>query len=76
MNQSFLDVISTRKFKYKIMIPPHTMTYLVSIMKLKHIEDKYVKVIKEKFAEKDFEKHGKFGQVDFKLKDGSVYLIK
>lgn len=76
MNQSFLDVISTRKFKQKIMIPPHTMTYLVSIMKLKHIEDKYVKVIEEKFAEKDFEKHGKFGQIDFKLKDGSVYLIK
>ena len=45
-------------------------------MKLKHIEDKYVKVIEEKFAEKDFEKHGKFGQIDFKLKDGSVYLIK
>ena len=76
MNQSFLDVISTRKFKQKIMIPPHTMTYLVSIMKLKHIEDKYVKVIEEKFVEKDFEKHGKFGQIDFKLKDGSVYLIK
>lgn len=76
MNQSFLDVISTRKFKQKIMIPPHTMTYLVSIMKLKHIEDKYVKVIEEKFAEKNFEKHGKFGQIDFKLKNGSVYLIK
>lgn len=76
MNQSFLDVISTRKFKQKIMIPPHTMTYLVSIMKLKHIEDKYVKVIEENFAEKDFEKHGKFGQIDFKVKDGSVYLIK
>ena len=76
MDQSFLNVISTRKFKQKIMIPPHTMKYLVSIMKLKHIEDKYVKVIEEKFAEKDFDKSGKFGKIKSKLKEGSIYLLE
>ena len=75
MNEDFLNTISDRKFKKKIMVPPHTITYLVSIMKLKHIEEKYVKVIEEKFAEKNFENYGKFGQIKTKLKDGSIYLI-
>lgn len=75
MNEDFLNTISDRKFKKKIMVPPHTITYLVSIMKLKHIEEKYVKVIEEKFAEKNFENYGKFGQIKTKLKDVSIYLI-
>lgn len=76
MNQEFLDLVSNSNFKQKILIPPHTKTYLVSIMKLRHIDDKYVKVIEEKFTEKEFEKSGKFAQFKRKLKDGFVYLIE
>ena len=76
MNQEFLDLVSNSNFKQKILIPPHTKTYLVSIMKLRHIDDKYVKVIEEKFTEKEFEKSGKFAHIKRKLKDGFVYLIE
>lgn len=76
MNEEFLNNLSKVDLKQKINIPTHTKTYLVSIMKLKHIEDKYVKVIEEKFTEKNFEKHGKFGQINTKLKDGSLYLLE
>lgn len=76
MNQEFLDLVSKGNFKQKILIPPHTKTYLVSIMKLRHIDDKYVKVVEEKFTEKEFEKSGKFVQIKRKLKDGFVYLIE
>ena len=76
MNKEFLDLVSNSNFKQKILIPPHTKTYLISIMKLRHIDDKYVKVIEEKFTEKEFEKSGKFSHIKRKLKDGFVYLIE
>lgn len=76
MNKDFLKIISGRNFNQRIFIPLHTKTYLMSIMKLKHIDEEYVKVVEEKFAEKDFDKSGKFGKIKSKLKEGSIYLIE
>lgn len=76
MNKDFLKIIASRNFNQRIFIPLHTKTYLMSIMKLKHIDEEYVKVIEKNFIEKDFDKSGKFGKIKSKLKEGSIYLLE
>lgn len=76
MNKDFLKIIAGRNFNQRIFIPLHTKTYLMSIMKLKHIDEEYVKVIEKNFIEKDFDKSGKFGKIKSKLKEGSIYLLE